>query len=189
MEKTADISRTGSQISLAEFFDELDRYVERVPLDRLTSLLRRVDISMADVSGYARFNDERYQRNLMRSGEAYHALILCWRNGQRSPIHDHRGSSCGVRVLKGVLTETLFEHSANGLIYATSSSELKEGAICGSQDSDIHQVSNLQSDDRDLVTLHIYSPPLLVMGTYSLTSGSVGEFADPVFEFCFGGGI
>lgn len=189
MEKTAHISNTAGRISLDDFLAELDSYTERVPLDRLTALLRRLDVSLDDVIDCARFNDERYQRNLLRSGSAYHALILCWRNGQRSPIHDHRGSSCGVRVLKGVMTETLFEVSANGLIFATSSSELKEHSVCGSQDSDIHQVSNLQPDGRDLITLHIYSPPLHVMGTYSLISGNVGEFADPVFEFCHGDGI
>ena len=43
---------------------------------------------------------------------------LCWRNGQRSPIHNHRGSNCGVKVLRGVATETTFARAANGMIYA-----------------------------------------------------------------------
>lgn len=42
---------------------------------------------------------------------------------------------------------------------------------------------------QDLVTLHIYSPPLLVMGTYSLTDDRVGEFVPPVHEFTHGAGI
>ncbi|MBK8271190.1 MAG: hypothetical protein IPK83_23895 [Planctomycetes bacterium] len=67
--------------------------------------------------------------------------------------------------------------------------ELREGQVCGSQDADIHQISNLQPGSADLVTLHVYSPPLMVMGTYSLLDQSVGEFADPVFEFCHGAGI
>ncbi len=189
MENTTDVRDPSSPISLAEFFEQLNGYSDRVPLSRLEELLRRLDISLADVRPYARFGDEHYQRNLFRSGSAYHALVLCWKNGQRSPIHDHRGSSCGVRVLEGEMTETLFEFSANGLIYPTTTSVLKEGGVCGSQDADIHQVSNLQSDEKPLVTLHIYSPPLLVMGTYSLTDDIVGEFADPVFEFCHGDGI
>src|SRR5205807_7632445 len=44
--------------------------------------------------------------------------VLCWRNGQRSPIHDHRGSSCGVRVLRGTMTETQFAFAPNGHVKA-----------------------------------------------------------------------
>ena len=189
IDNTTDVRDQQSRLSLPEFLEALNGFSDRIPLKRLTELLDRLDISIKDVRPYARFGDEHYQRNLLHSGPAYHALVLCWRNGQRSPIHDHRGSSCGVRILKGEMTETLFEFSANGLIYPTASSVLKEGSVCGSQDADIHQVSNLQSGDQELITLHIYSPPLLVMGTYSLTDDVVDDFADPVFEFCHGDGI
>ena len=62
------------------------------------------------------------------------------------------------------------------------------GAVIGSQDSDLHQVSNLQPAGADLVTLHIYSPPLLWMGTYSLTDTTRGQ--EPMFlEFSEAAGI
>lgn len=189
MEETANIQDATTPLSLSAFLEALDGYGRRVPLRTLEALLRRLDIRFADVKPFARFNNDRYQRNLMRSGRGYHALVLCWKSGQRSPIHDHRGSSCGVRIVKGEMTETIFEFSRNGLIYPTSTTVLKEGAVCGSEDKDIHQVSNLQGDDAELVTLHIYSPPLMVMGTYSLTDEMVDDFADPVFEFCDGDGI
>jgi cysteine dioxygenase len=92
-------------------------------------------------------------------------------------------------VLKGTATETLFERTSAGHVYATSSRKLPTGHCCGSQDSDIHQISNLESDGGDLVTLHIYSPPLLVMGTYSLTKTTVGEFDDRIYDFSEGAGI
>ncbi len=183
----ADVVQTSE--SLAEFFAALDQHTDRIPLDELRQRLETLSISMDDVREVARFGEETYRRNLLRSGAAYQALVLCWRNGQRSPIHDHRGSSCGVRVIAGTATETNFERSANGLIYATGSREMPQGAVCGSQDDDKHQISNLQAGGADLVTLHIYSPPLLTMGTYSLTDDSVAEFTDPIHECCDGGGI
>lgn len=176
-------------LTMTDFLATMDRHKERVPLDELTSLLKDVQITLDDVREFVKFGPETYRRNLMHAGPGYHALILCWKNGQRSPIHDHRGSSCGVRVLKGVATETYFDKSPNDQIFATSSRELREGQVCGSQDADIHQISNLQAGGAELVTLHVYSPPLLVMGTYSLFDTSIGEFADPVFEFCHGAGI
>ena len=51
-----------------------------------------------------------------------------------------------------------------------------------------HQVSTLQAGNAVLVTLHVYSPPLMVMGTYSLMDTSRGE--EPMFmEFCDAAGI
>lgn len=174
--------------SLPEFLNSLDFYAHRVPVSELSRGLEDLTLDLQEVRDHLIFSREHYRRNLIRSGPAYHALILCWRAGQRSPIHDHRGSSCGVRVLKGVATETQFEKTREGLIYPTLTRKMPAGSVCASQDSNIHQMSNLQSD-LDLVTLHIYSPPLLLMGQYSLTDPAIGEFADPVFEYAMGGGI
>ena len=176
-------------ISIEELLSWMDQYPARVPLDELKHRLEELEIDLDDVRPFVRFSDERYQRNLFREGRGYHALVLCWRNGQRSPIHDHRGSSCGMRILEGTATETIFDRGPNGLPYAVFSRELRPGTVAGSQDDDIHQVSNLQPADADLVTLHVYSPPLLRMRIYSLTEPSVREFADPVFEFAAGTGI
>ena len=51
--------------------------------------------------------------------------------------------------------------------------------MVGSEDEDLHQISNLQADAAELVTLHVYSPPLIMMGTYSLTDHLRGE--EPMF--------
>ena len=175
--------------AVAELLERFDRHSDCVPLDEIVEALPSLDITLKDVDEFVCFSDDTYQRHLIHTGPAYQALILCWGSGQRSPIHDHRGSACGVRVLQGTLSETVFARSEIGLIYANETRELLEGSVCGSFDSDIHQVSNLQPPSRDLVTLHIYSPPLLVMGTYSLIDGHVGEFVPKVHEFTHGAGI
>lgn len=175
--------------ALGSFLTGLDGFSERIPLSELVGRIEDLTIDWDDVREFVVFARERYRRNLIHSGAAYHALILCWRSGQRSPIHDHRGSSCAVRVLEGLATESQFERTENGLIYPTFSRELPAGSVSASQDDDIHQMSNLQPVGRDLVTLHIYSPPLLVMGTYSLIEPSVREFVDPIYEFAQGAGI
>jgi len=175
--------------TVVALLEALDAYEGRIPLDRLAAHLEGASLGFEDVRPHAVFGERTYRRNLLHAGPAYQALILCWKNGQRSPIHDHRGSSCGVRVLRGVATETRFSLSPNGMVLATHSRELAEGSVCASQDADIHQMSNLQAGGADLVTLHVYSPALLRMGTYSLTDRSVGEFIDPIFENCHGAGI
>ena len=173
---------------LEALFRYLDELTARAPLDELTARLADLDIDCDDVAGHIHFSSNHYTRNLVRAGPWYHALVLCWKNGQRSPIHDHAGSSCGVRVLRGVMTETRFEFAPNGHIKAVASRDLEEGAVCGSQDDDLHQVSNLQAGNAELVTLHVYSPPLMWMGTYSILDTSRGQ--EPMLlEFCDAAGI
>ena len=106
-----------------------------------------------------------YRRNLIRRTAAYEALLLCWLPGQRSPIHDHRGSGCAFRVVEGVVTETLYEPAKNGLVCAASMRWLPPGTICASREWDVHEVANTQPQ-ASLVTLHVYSPPLRDVNLY-----------------------
>jgi len=165
----------------------LDEYDGRIPLGVLDDWLVRTAVTLDDVRAFLRFSGEHYVRNLMYAGPSYQALVLCWHSGQRSPIHDHRGSSCAVKVISGVATETVFQRGANGMIYATESRQLSAGDSCASQDADVHQISNLQPEGTDLVTLHIYSPPLFRMNMYSLVEAKVVQFFDPVNEEFFSG--
>jgi cysteine dioxygenase len=175
---------------LESAFTKLDRVAGQLPLRTILDWFRETALTAEDVASYLVFSPERYVRNLLHAGPAYQALVLCWRNGQRSPIHNHRGSHCGVQVLRGVATETIFAKAPNGLVYAVSSRDLPPGHLCASSDDDIHQMSNLQAGRADLVTLHVYSPPLLRMEMFSLDSPAVREWDDPINDrFVFGGGI
>src|SRR5882757_8501547 len=100
--------------NLVELFDYLDRLEERAPLADLVGELSELTIDADDLSQHVCFSEKAYARNLVRKGSWYHLLVLCWKNGQRSPIHDHAGSSCGVRVLRGTMTETTFGFAPNG---------------------------------------------------------------------------
>jgi len=173
-------------IPLIEYLDGLD---ERAPSEGLRESLASLDITVDDLREYVRFSDERYLRNLVHEGAWYHVLAICWHSGQRSPIHNHAGSTCGLRVLEGVATETIFTATPSGQIKAVCSSDMRTGSVTASQDADIHQVSNLEAPGKDLVTLHVYSPPLLRMDTYSLIDRSVGEFRPMVLEHALGSGI
>ena len=176
--------------AIANVFARLDRITRQLPLSDILDWFGETNLKAEDVADYLVFRPERYVRNLVHTGPTYQALVLCWRNGQRSPIHNHRGSHCGVKVLRGVATETLFKRAPNGMIVATHSHDLAPGHTCASADEDIHQVSNLQAGQADLITLHVYSPPLLRMDMFSLDHGFVREWEDPVNDrFVSGGGI
>ncbi len=152
---------------LKTIVDRLVALKRTANIDDLKSILSSVSVSRSDVAAFARFNPLCYSRNPVVATEHFELLCICWKSGQSSLVHDHTGSACGVRVVEGEMTETIFEqadqHSARPLRTKT----YPLGHICGSVDRDIHQISNFQSGGRDLITLHIYSPPLVRMNTYS----------------------
>jgi cysteine dioxygenase len=143
--------------ALRHLFARLDAYSAPIPLEVLSTLLDTLDVDLASFAPWRQFADGSYCRNLIRNGPGYEALLICWRPGQRSPIHDHRGSACAFRVLEGVVTETLYEPTRDDLACPVAMRWLPPGMVCATEDLDIHDVGNC---DRaaDLVTLHIYSP-------------------------------
>ena len=163
--------------SIEQLVDWLRSFDERIDLDELKSRLDDDSISAELLADYIHFSDERYSRNLLAYGPQFYALVLCWKPGQASPIHDHRGASCGVRVIEGVATETSFELQGDRLV-ERAVTRMRAGEVCGSFDDDIHEIRN--DGEGNLVTLHIYSPYLDNINLYDRDSGAVTVFSDPL---------
>lgn len=156
---------------LAELIQYLDSLSGRADLPVLADLLAKASVTRADILDVCEFGQRSYRRNKIASSPFYELLALCWRSGHCTPIHDHRGSSCAFRVVEGVGTEIRFEHTPSGQVCPTHRLTMQPGYICAAEDADIHQVANFQESGRDLITLHIYSTPIVAMNTYAgLTS-------------------
>ena len=118
-----------------------------------------LELERADLAGALVFADRNYRRIAIRRRPHYEALVLCWKSGQRSPIHNHLGSSCVVRVVEGRATETSYVSSPCGKLVPQRSRTFPAGSVTGCRDEAIHQMANLEPPGQDLITLHVYSPP------------------------------
>lgn len=161
---------------LAELIRYLDSLNGRADLATLEKLLGSVSLSKSDIEGACSFGARGYKRNTISRTDWYELLALCWRSGDVTPIHDHQGVSCAFRVVHGTGTEIRFSPTPSGLICPAGAVAMSPGYVCAAMDADIHQVANMQAPGTDLVTLHIYSPPIKKMNTY--------EFATPVSAEC-----
>ena len=135
--------------------------------EELSTLLGGVEVTAEELRPYVSFKEGTYARHRVHLGEHAELLVLCWRPGQRTPIHDHAGSYGAVRVLRGVMWETIFEMSDGGLAYE-SSREWTPGHVTGADVPDIHQLGNPDVSGQDLITLHLYSPPLTSLNVYKV---------------------
>lgn len=182
-----DSEQTPQSRSLAALVDEL-RGLAAVPsLEKLDSLLEGVQLSEEDLRPYRSFKAGNYARHRVFRNAHVELLVLCWRPGQRTPIHDHNGSHGAVRVCEGVMWETIFEQDAQSQLRYKSARQWLTGGVTGAEVPDIHQLGNPDVSGQDMVTLHLYAPPLGVLNTYKVGSAEVGRYS--LDQFIDGAGI
>ncbi len=127
--------------------------------DEMIALAKSVDLDALELGEYRCFRPDCYSRNRVLQNEHFELVVLCWGPRHKSSIHDHGISNCLYLVLEGEMEEELYEAAEGGgepvktktACYARGELTLAGGEI-------VHRISN-NSDDQ-LVTLHIYSPPL-----------------------------
>ena len=177
--------------TLPNSFRALRRKLEalrEVPsLDDVGVWLEEVEVRAEDLRPYLGFKPGTYARHRVFRGEFAELLVLCWRPGQRTPIHDHNGSHGAVRVCEGVMWETMFALDEAQELYYQSAREWPEGGVTGAAVPDIHQLGNPEVSGQNLVTLHLYAPPLGVLNTYKVGSSEVGHYTPD--QFMDGAGI
>jgi cysteine dioxygenase len=164
----ADEGRPEGDFSLRSLAGALEKLSARPALTQVDEWMRRVEVSREELRPHVGFKEGTYARHRVFVCEHAELLVLCWRPGQRTPIHDHAGSFGSVRVLEGFMWETLFEMDGReGLLYK-SAREWTRGHVTGADIPDIHQLGNPDVSGRDLVTLHLYSPPLTSLNVYKV---------------------
>jgi cysteine dioxygenase len=156
----------GERFSLASLVAAMKTLRARPTLAQVDAWLRGVEVSREELRPYVGFKEGTYARHRVSLCEHAELLVLCWRPGQRTPIHDHAGSFGAVRVLEGFMWETLFEmDESEGLLYK-SSREWTPGRVTGADIPDIHLLGNPDVSGTDLITLHLYAPPLTSLNVY-----------------------
>lgn len=142
---------------LVQHIKKLDVLLSREEIERL---LARVFCEPNDYQKYVLFAEPYRRESVVKSefGVA-ELLVMTWHTNQQSPIHDHYQSSCGIRVLQGKMTETMYQPIAGDQVSPQPTKEWLTGEITSSEAAlDIHKISN--RNEAVLVTLHIYSAPL-----------------------------
>lgn len=172
---------SGCSFSFEDLAGALNARQSVPSLPELKEMIGRTRIEAGELTPYSRFKAGNYARHRVMKNEFVEMLVLCWKPGQRTPIHDHNGSHGAVFVHQGVLWETTFEYDAvSGLGYQAHR-ELRDGGLTGSELPDIHQLGNPDVSGQDLITIHIYAPPLGVLKTYKLGSSTIDLYtpSDP----------
>lgn len=180
-------TRTSHAVSFQRLKETLYALRAAPALADIDSWLSTVEVTAEDVRPYLFFKPGTYTRHRVLRNEFAELLVLCWLPGQRTPIHDHNGSYGVVRVCEGVLWETTFALDEKDKLYYRAAREWAAGEATSANVPDIHQLGNPECSGQNLVTLHLYAPPLGVLNTYKVGSSEVGHYSPN--EFIDGAGI
>jgi len=118
----------------------------------------------ADWEQYTFFAEQRYARNLIELNESFELMVICWKPGQVSPVHNHAGSSCWMGVGCGELMEEYFhpvprEDGATCELKKGESHVMTRGQVGYISDEiAIHRIR--PNSDSPLVSIHLYAPPI-----------------------------
>jgi len=166
----------GTGLTLERFIVEMERQQAGLTHERLMALMHRLAISDELIESRTCFAPETYARNLVCRTGAFELLVLCWHPGHESTIHDHAGSLNAIGVYRGELTSRVFIPAGGGPVGTgpaelVSEDRVRGGGWTGVDRTGIHQLANTAA--HDLVTVHLYAPPLMELGVYSTEAAEV----------------
>ena len=99
-----------------------------------------------------------YTRNCIFENEKFELILLCWEKDQVTPIHDHGGEECWVKVIHGTLKETLYKEEFSGLTQLNTTISVK-GTISYMIDfMGYHKLENISG--HRAMSLHLYAKPI-----------------------------
>jgi len=170
-------------------------------LNRLYNIMMSYDASGNEWKRYEYWDDKKkYTRNLIAEiPDCFGLMLLCWNSEKASPIHNHAGSECFMKVLQGSIMERQYvirggegdgsvdkdamqqqqsvaENSRipRSDIILTNEKTYTAGSCTFINDSlGVHAISNPSSERA--VTLHCYIPAYDACKSWSPTAEGDGE--------------
>lgn len=136
---------------------------EDVDVAQVRQIMERYTLKEKDWGRFALLDITRnYTRNgIVNINGNANLLILVWTPGKGSAIHDHANAHCCMKILKGELTESLYDiPSDEGKVMVPRKvTVLKRDEVGYISDTiGLHRISN-ESTSEFAVSLHLYTPP------------------------------
>lgn len=168
------------KISLGELLQLAASMPEtELELNTFRDAVSRLELSEALIEEHIGFCDETYSRNLVMLTPVFEMLVMCWRPGQLSTVHDHLDSFALSKVLRGTLFNRNYRRLDDGSVDGRAELEVVNDELIGPGDwsaldrGGIHQMGNAPEADEDLVTLHFYARPLREIHVFQPDEGLV----------------
>lgn len=145
--------------TVLQTLDELITALSEEERTKYNQIIRSITLSPDAFKDYSSWSNDCYTRNCIVDNEKYELILICWCEGHRTPIHDHGGEECWVKVIDGEFKETIYKKDEEGELKSVRSSISKPNGVTYMKDfMGFHRLENL-SNKRSM-TLHLYAKPI-----------------------------
>lgn len=142
--------------------ETIEEFVESLKEGERTTfgaLLKAANLRPQQFSKYAIFSDNCYTRNCIAHNEKFELMLLCWYPKQATPIHDHGGEECWVKIIEGEFSETIYQETSDGKLKPVSKTNAHPGDITYMIDfMGYHNLKN--ESNKQSLSLHLYAKPI-----------------------------
>ena len=108
---------------------------------------------------YISWSKDCYTRNCIINNEKFELILICWEEGQITPIHDHGGEECWVKVIEGEFKETIYKEDTKGELNFVKSTISKINGVTYMKDfMGFHRLENVSK--KRSMSLHLYAKPI-----------------------------
>ncbi|KAK9765509.1 hypothetical protein K7432_006120 [Basidiobolus ranarum] len=171
-----------------------------VDVNRVMEIMNNYQSNASDWEKYALFDKYKYTRNLVDDGNGqFNLIVLCWSEGQQSPIHNHAGSHCVMKILDGELVESQYhwpenfdESQIDGESHKSQPMSLSQKTVYErdqvayiSDQIGLHRVANA-SPVKKAISLHLYTPPIESCETFCEDTSEARRSGNCVFHSIHG---
>jgi cysteine dioxygenase len=116
-------------------------------------------IPLSQFNTYATWKEDGYARNCIERTDKYELVLLCWNEGDKTPIHGHDNQKCWVYQVDGSTSEIRYKEKPCGTLEECNKMDLSTGKLSFMvDDMGYHSLEN-NSKGRSM-TLHLYISPI-----------------------------
>ena len=144
---------------------------ENFPNDKVYELLNNSYLKETEIADYIKYDNDKYTRHLIYKDVDFEILIMCWKPGQKAPIHGHEGEKCFMRVEKGSLLFTNYNLISTSPLDLQKIDSIKGEVGYLDGPADIHSVENIYNENS--ITFHIYSKPYKECDIFDVKTGLI----------------
>ncbi|HHG83718.1 MAG TPA: methyltransferase domain-containing protein [Bacteroidetes bacterium] len=142
--------------SLAYIVAELEKEKHLKP-SQVSRIIRDAAVKPADMEPWATFDhpiQDSYGRKLVHKGDNFEVMVMSWKPGDFSTIHDHGFAQWGAVQIFGPAEHATFRYE-DGVLSTLARWDIVSGEILGVGHSLIHQMGN-PTTDTFFLSLHVY---------------------------------
>lgn len=150
-----------------ERIDQVLGEIENPSSDALKEALEVLDIQYDELKDELGYSEEKpYYRKLLFKNDKLELLVMNWSELECAP-HDHGNSYGWIQVMSGTAKNTVYKVKDHLLPEEIFIQLHENGKLFFAPKKAVHKMA--VSDQANLVTLHLYSPPITGMKVYDLT--------------------